>query len=350
MAIEYFDGFETGGTGDWVISGGSSGVLIAAVDARTGALGMGNSATTGTAGAVLALPATAKKTVGFAYRALPGALTLGTPTLLNLMSDNAGTTHLSLGLIGTGQCRLLLGTTASGTQLGVGAPVVANSAWHYFEVQATIADSGGRCTVRVDGVVVIDYTGDTRNAGTSTNIDAIRLAAGQTNTNTQSWDDFYVLNGTDDTAVTGRPDNDFLGDVRVESLLPNGDGAVSAWTPSTGTSHSGVVDEAPPNTSDWLSAATLGAQDLWTLSDLSAPTVQVYGMRPSFYASKTDAGATGLKGVIRESGGTVTVDSTATPLTTTYLPVSATMRKTKPAGGAWSVADVNGLQIGVEKA
>jgi hypothetical protein len=76
----------------------------------------------------------------------------------------------------------------------------------------------------------------------------------------------------------------------------------------------------------------------------------VFAVRPTLYAAKTDAGAASIKPAIRESSGTVTVDSTATPLSTTYAPYWGTLRKTKPGGGAWTISDVNGLQLGVEKA
>lgn len=349
MSIEFFEGFEGGSPGDWQ---GIGGLDFRAADARSGGFGLGTNSVSA-ANALQLLPATAKKTVGFAFRTNGTIFGASSIQVISLMSDTGVTYHLTLTFDGTGHLQLRLGSN-TGAIIATSTQVFTANVWHYIEIQATIADSGGRCTIRVDGVTWVDFTGDTRNAGTSTNIDAIRFATGGfagVSAGSTSWDDFYVLNGTDDTATTGRTDNDFLGDIKVESLLPNGDGAASAWTPSTGTTHSTLVDEpSPPNTTDYVSATTNGLQDLWTLADLSITTGTVFAVRPTLYAAKTDAGAASIKPVIRESGGTVTVDSTATPLSVTYAPYWGTLRKTKPGGGAWTISDVNGLQLGVEKA
>jgi len=44
-------------------------------------------------------------------------------------------------------------------------PIVLN-AWQCIEIYIKIADSGGRLVVKVDGVIDIDYTGDTQNTET----------------------------------------------------------------------------------------------------------------------------------------------------------------------------------------
>ena len=43
-------------------------------------------------------------------------------------------------------------------------------------------------------------------------------------------DDLYICDGTGSA-----PHNTFLGDCRVDTLLPTADGTAQQWTPSTGT-------------------------------------------------------------------------------------------------------------------
>lgn len=291
-------------------------------------------------GARLILPASAKKTIGFAYN----ANTYVNTNNFSIWGDGNTTQHLTICLNTLGQWELRRGTSA-GTLLATSTQSWEVSVWRHIQIQATIADSGGTCIMKVDGVDWINFTGDTKNAGTNTTIDAIGFLGAGSST---AVDDLWVCNGTDDTATTGRPDNDFLGDLRVECLFPNGAGASTQWTPTAGANYTNV-DEIPPNTTDYVATSTSGNRDLWAVQDVGANTSTVYAIRVGLYAAKSDAGASSVKVLIRENSGTVTADS-AIALSTTFTGVSGTLRKVKPAGGAWTTTDINNLQIGVELA
>lgn len=347
MAVEFIEGFE-----EWaaLTSGGPPEWTLFSATLSTGQVRTGTHAMTNNSGAAmsLTLPGSAKKTIGFGYYLISGGLANVANAPVQICTDTGATAHLTVNFDTAGHITLRRGGT-SGSIIATSTQLFDVTVWRYIEVQATIADSGGRCVVRVDGVTWIDYTGDTRNAGTSVLIDTFKFGGQGIAQN--FWDDMYVLNDTDDTSVTGRPDTDFLGDVKVETLLPNGDGASLQWTPSTGTTHSTLVDEPlPANTTDYVSSATDGQRDLWTLSDLSAGAAQVFAVRSGMYAAKSDAGAASIKQLVRENSGTVTAETTAQPVSTTYAAYWGTLRRGKPGGGAWSVADVNALQVGVEKA
>ncbi len=342
MALEFFDGFEGGLQPEWT----SFTTVIQTAASRSGTCSMdGPGGTTGIG--TLTLPASAKKTVGFAFWIVPGNFGLSSEVPVQFCADAGVTTHLSLVFDSSGHLQLKRGTSG-GTVLATSTQVYPTNTWRYIEMQATIDDATGRCIVRVDGVVWIDFTGDTRNAGTSVLTDTLKFS-GYSSGN-QRWDDLYVLNETDDTANTGRPDNDFLGDLKVEALLPNGDGASSQWLGSDGNSVQNylLVDEVPVNTTDYVGTPTVGQRDLWAMADLPASTQTVFGVRAALYAAKSDAGAAGMKVAVRDSAGTVTLDADI-PLSTTWLSYWGTMRRTKPAGGAWTATEVNALQIGVEK-
>ena len=96
----------------------------------------------------------------------------------------------------------------------MGAAAIASSAtgvivlntWHYVEVQVKLHDTTGSATVRVDGTSVITIpTVDTKNGGTKTVYDTVRLSAGAAG-NTNQYDDLYLTMGA------GAP---FKGDITI---------------------------------------------------------------------------------------------------------------------------------------
>jgi hypothetical protein len=349
MAIEFFDGFESGGfeIGRWQGAGNFT-IGTGANGPRNGSYHLNSNGNN--SGLVLNLPATAKKTFGMAYSGSVG-WNNGTHFVIQMCSDAGVTGHVCITIDAAGHFQLRRGGP-TGTILATSTLVFTPSVWHYVEMSLTVDDATGTCIVRVDSVEWINFTGDTRNAGTSTLIDGVRFYGANNIGYEPKIDDIYATNGTDDTATTGRPDNAFLGDIKVEPLYPNGNGASSQWVGSDADSVNNylLVDEAGvPNTADYVGTATDGNRDLYDLFPVSAGTATVLALRPNVYAAKSDAGSAAIKMLIRESSGTVTAEA-AQALSVSYQPYYGLMRTTKPSGGAWTVAEVNALQVGLEKA
>lgn len=339
MSLLFFDGFESGSPKPEYTSGPGL-----TTGSRTGNGGMD-----GSSGCVLGITASAKVICGFAHTnsTLPG------PTsqyFVQFRGDAGVTTHLTVGYDASGFVTLRLGG-ATGTLLATSAYAWPPSQWRYMEVSATIADAGGTCVVKVDGATIINFTGDTKNAGTATTIDRLAFlgstAAGGANTR---WDDLYVLNGVDATATQGRANNDFLGDIKVEPLFPNADGTTNQFVGSDGNSVSNylLVDETSTSTADYVGSPTPGDRDLYNITDLAANIGTVYAIRTNAYVSKSDAGLAGIKTILRESSGTLT-DDAVTALSTTWAYIFGGIRATRPGTTSpWTPADINALQIGVE--
>src|SRR4051812_18425242 len=91
-----------------------------------------------------------------------------------LCGDANSTLHLFFGIDGTGR---FIVTRSPSTLLATGTTLLGQSTWHWIEIKATIADAGGTAIVKVDGVEEINFTGDTKNAGTLTTISTVRLSA-----------------------------------------------------------------------------------------------------------------------------------------------------------------------------
>jgi hypothetical protein len=266
------------------------------------------------------------------------------------------------GMIVAGAVQCIVGTNASGfievrrgtvwntgtiIATSTGHTAIGTAAYHQVEVKAVMHTSTGSVIVNLDGVQVIN-TGSVQTAATSGSVTAIRFGNGSASTNSMQYDDMYVADAVDATATQGRANNDFLGDLRVQVLYPTGAGDVTQWTPSSGANWT-TVDETPPSTADFVSNATVGQQDLYTLTDLSGTVTTVYAVRECLYITKTDAGSVQVKPVFKENS--VSTSDTAQGITVGAAPVYGTLRAVRPSDGAvWTTTDVNALQAGAEVA
>ena len=91
--------------------------------------------------------------------------------------------------------------------------------------------------------------------------------------------------------MTGTGDS-FLGDITVETLYPNGDGAANQWLGSDGNSTSNyllVNETGAPVTTSYTGDSVSGHRDLYTLTDLVATTGTVVGVCHQAYAAASDA-------------------------------------------------------------
>lgn len=254
---------------------------------------------------------------------------------VTLQSDNGGTEHMKVQPSAAGGLDLLRGftTVATGT-----AGTVVTGVWYYLEFQSKLADAGGTAILKLDGATIHNFSGDTKNAGTKTVYDQIAIQASST---TFDIDDLYIKVGTDT----------FMGGITVETLYPNGNGDTNAWIGSDGNSVDNylLVDETgTPNTADYTSTATVGAQDLYQLGNLVHTDGSIVGVCHSAHALRTDALTAINVKLLNRRGATNA--GTALPLGTTYRSYEHGLTVDPETGVAFTIADVNALQSGVELA
>lgn len=233
------------------------------------------------------------------------------------------------------------------TTIGTSAPGVLNTAGEYLQLQikVVISDTVGSVEIRLNGsetpIIALSNV-DTRNAGTGV-VNTIRL----TSYSTSSGGDLASL--FDDLVVwdtTGSVNNTWLGDVRVDSYMPSGDGDTTTMAPSTGTAHWQLVDEVPASDTDYVSSASVGALDLFQMADMAHTPATVHGVVAVAQMLKSDAGAREV-GITLKSGATESVGSNIALGTgsTKYQRVI----ETDPNGGvAWTKAAIDALQVGVK--
>src|SRR5262245_455138 len=235
--------------------------------------------------------------------------------------------------------------TRNGTTLGTtSTQVIFPQQFHYVEFLGTIHSSTGVATVQVDGVVRLSLTGQNTQATANAYAGTLRIGTANGSGTGNSWmDDLYVCDGS------GSTNNTLLGDCRVESLLPNGEGSNSAWTVSTGSTHYTLVDETAPNAdTDYLSTSTAGARDTHTFANLPAMTSPVVkGVQVALSARKDDGAARQLKHCLK-SGATTVVSSAVAVLSSTFTYYLNVLETDPNTSTAWTTTAIDALEAGVE--
>ena len=242
--------------------------------------------------------------------------------------------------VGTDGARTSRSRTAA-VSIASGTTVLAPNTWYYLEFKLVVGTSGS-CELHLNGVPG-EIPSTTGNFG-ATNIGALQLVCLAISDITDvSFDDLYILDTTGSS-----PQNNFLGDVVVETLFPNADGSHLDWIPNPAGTHFNKVNQTiPDGDTTYVSSINPGDIDTYTVGSLATLSGTVFGVCTNLYARKDDAAGRQVAPVIREAG-TDHVGTTTGGLTTSYL-YYRQLYQTDPAGAAWTIASVNGAEYGVKE-
>jgi hypothetical protein len=284
-------------------------------------------------------PSGAAFVVGFSFKC--SALPSSACTVIQVR--DAGTTQLSLQLNTGGTVTILRGTTS----LATSTAVLAAGTTYYVEFKGVIDPSAGSVSMQVDASATgwPSFSGNTR-ATANTSWNSICFGANHTGLGTWTanvdFDDLYVLDQSGSA-----PWNTFLGDCRVDALLPSGAGATTGWTPSTGANYACVDETAPNDDTDYVSTSTTGATDTYTYPDAPVTGATIYGIQHCLALKKSDAGTCTVAPVVRHSG-TDYVGSDLSP-STSYA-YGLAVQQTNPGTSAqWTEAGFNAAEFGVKR-
>lgn len=262
---------------------------------------------------------------------------------LMLPSSLSGTQCvLAAGTAGTLNAMKLANST---TILATGSKNLSDGNWHWVEVSILFSTSSGVFTVKIDGVTDINFSGVTMTAGATLNgsFGLYNTSNNGAGTNSAAYDDVIVWDSTG-SAYNTYP----LGAKRIGTVNPNGAGASTQFTPSTGSNWS-CTSQAYSG-SAFVSDAATGNTDLYTTGGLgfTPPTngtigpfvVNHYSVNPSGDGTKN------LAGKLRSGSTPATATGTSRNLTaiaTTYQDAYYV----DGASAAWTTANVNSAQIGI---
>ncbi|MEW6440722.1 MAG: hypothetical protein AB1640_07255 [bacterium] len=341
MALRHIDSFDAYATADlperYPVRGGSP-----TINAGSGRRGTASFRTSSNSAYLsVALDAQATWIMGFAfyYSSLPNTARV----LARLLDGASVQADLRLNSDGT------LQVTRAGTAVtdGKSTNVLGTGVYAYIEWKITIANSiaENSCKVRVNGADWITVaTGQDLQATANAyaNIVQFGICVYEAQGFVVDIDDLYICDGT------GAANNDFLGDQRVDALLPDEDGDLSQFTPSAGSDQYAVVDDNPPNEdTDYLSSNTVGHISLLKFSSLTAlSSPSIAGVQALVNAKKADAGDRGIGATVKS--GATTSSGSDQALGTDYEYYTRILETDPDTAVAWTESGVNAIQAGPE--
>jgi len=152
-------------------------------------------------------------------------------------------------------------------------------------------------------------------------------------------DDVFAL------AVDATAPNTFPGDTRVYSLLPDGAGASTQWTPNTGSNFSNVGRASGTEDSNYNSDSTPGHLDEYTLGNLPGGFLgTVLAFQANGRARKDDAGL--RQYAIRMNSGGTTQDCATQTLGGSYATHREHFVKDWNGNVDWTATAINALKLG----
>ena len=229
-----------------------------------------------------------------------------------------------------------------GTIISYTGYVLPVNTWVYLEFKATIDNSAGSYELRINGVTKDSQSGiDTRTTGNNwTNVVYFYMR----DPGRSSYiDDISVF---DDQ---GAFCNDFVGDVHVEALFPNGVGYVTDWVgvPGAGENYEEVDETDPDGDSTFVVTSGVGVEDSYDFSDLVTLSGSVFCVQVNLWGKKDDVGSR-------------TVVATTRPVTTVYSGIGVSLGDTysyytfpfeanPETSGLWTIGEINAAEFGIRE-
>lgn len=271
------------------------------------------------------LPAADEYYVAFRYR--PATTSVGN-NLLYFMNGSSVLGHLRRQTSGSYYLEACRG---SSTILATGSQSILANNTYLIEVRYKPHTSSGIFQVKVNGTMVIDYSGNTTDY--SLQINRIRISSESATSYNHYFDNIVVDNAN------------WPGDTRIQVLTPSGAGNSTQWTPSAGNNYE-CVDELPYSDSDYNSTGGANNMDLFAFSNLSGyidsvKCVQVQA-RALYEGSPIP---TKLQLVVRSGGSNYFSSSKDVP-NTSAKSLSAIWETDPATSAAWTESGVNNAEFG----
>jgi hypothetical protein len=229
------------------------------------------------------------------------------------------------------------------TSLGASASAVFTAGiYSYLDCKITISDAGGVVLIDSGGSTVLNLSAvDTKHTA---NAYATAVRVGSDGTNLVSVDDCYIGN-TSGSA----PQNDRLGDCRIDVSYPTAEGNTATLTPLTGTNNAEMVDDAPNPDDDasYVSATGPGFKDTYVMQDFSAiGGGTIFAAQVNMMGKRDATGSRSIRAVARPTG--TDFNGSGQSLETTYKNKREIWETNPQTAAAWTEANLNASEFGVE--
>lgn len=251
-------------------------------------------------------------------------------------------TAVQLGLYTDSSNQILIKTHT--TVLSSTGYAIPTDEWIYLEFKGTIGNADGAYELKINGVSIVSDSGiDTQRTGNAYATSVLFRFSG-IGSSFHYLDDIYIF---DDV---GSFQNDFVGDVHVETLLPSADGYLNQWIPFPGgVDNYENVDEADPDDdTTFVATSGVGYIDSYEFADLVTLSGSIYGLAVNIWAKKDDAGSRTLNAIVRP---TTTTYSGSAPISISDTYGYSTFHfETNPeTAGYWTIAQINAGEFGIKQ-
>ena len=217
--------------------------------------------------------------------------------------------------------------------------------WNYFEIKCKIGDgSAGHIVARLNEQELINWTGDNHYSG-ATGLQISRFYCVLDRYWDIQFDDLYIAGSN------GSYNNDFLGDVRIDVINPNGAGNHTNLTPSAGNNYD-CVNEVIIDESDYVEGANLGDIDSYSYPDVPTDLddAAIYAIDIRNIAQRTAASDNiKIDGLIR-TGSTDYNASADLSLSDSWSNKNFIFERDPSDSNPWTQAKINACEFGVEVA
>ena len=279
--------------------------------------------------------------VGAAIRVAPFENTYIEPLLLGVRDSTSQISHL-VKIGEDGRLKLYRRQSDWDQLISTSIASVPARGWHYVELQVTQGTSNGVLSVRINGILAIQMTAqNTIQGGGQLLTVFVGAVPGESSPLTVDVDDFYIAD------TSGTINNTFLGDVRVDALKAQANGALNQWTVEAAASAWEAVSDDDEATA--IRAATAGLRQSFDIEPLPVmATPAIHGVQLTMLARKTDAGLGKVKGLV--VSGAQSAVSTDVILQEQLAWHTALFERNPNGNVQWTEAAFNAAEFGVESA
>jgi len=174
------------------------------------------------------------------------------------------------------------------TSIGTLSAAMPNlNQWYVIECKLITDPSVGQVLIKINGSQVLTITGANTQGGATTSVNGVGIGSPFPSAGSFSSlyiDDFYALNDA------GPYNNDFIGTMRVGTLLPSAPGSASDFTPIGSSPNYTCVDDAPVHDADttYVSGLFVNNTDTYDFPSLIVGASNVAGVQINLVARKDD--------------------------------------------------------------
>jgi|Cruoilmetagenom7_1024161.scaffolds.fasta_scaffold00637_5 hypothetical protein len=256
-----------------------------------------------------------------------------------LVKGEQSVTELRLRYEAGGEIAIDRGSTEIDVTTSLG---LSTDTWYWIEFQFKVHDSTGLYELKVDEVSVLSDSGvDTKQTTGVTTIGTIFIPApiGQSD---YWFDNMYIL---DDNGLTN---NDFLGEITVETLFPTSDGVTHTdFTPASGLTNYEMVDDGdlPDNGTTYNASSTVNHIDQFGVNALEVSDEgTIYGVMPVFTAWVFAPGPRQMRPSIRRAS--TDYEGDICYLSPEYQCFGTVWETDPNTGSAWSRTNLEAAEYG----